>query len=326
MKYLDSHEVLATQDLHQMQEILTDLTNPMDIDVIGKNQEIDASLRSVECSGLELMHATYGDVRTSVRTYEVDNAELLFFILTDGSANIKHNGKDFDISKTTALMRDSRLPLLARQEDFSSFAMPLSIDTLQAHIATLLGEEYCGLDITFDPEIDLTTPTGRHLHNTVHYFADALNGPLNGGGNPIIFDGLKDLLLTSVLSLLPNSCSDMLGDQPASKILPRHVKRARDYIHAHAASSITLETLATHAGCGYRTLQVGFNDAFDMSPMAYIKYVRLTFAHADLRCANDGVTVRDIALKWGFCNMSWFSKNYLEQFGALPSQTLRTRS
>jgi len=142
----------------------------------------------------------------------------------------------------------------------------------------------------------------------------------------MLFVGLKALLLSIVLSLLPNSCSDLLGDPLASNILPRHVKRSRDYIPAHAASSITLETLATHAGCGYRTLQVGLSDAFNMSPMASVKYVRLAFAHADLRFADDGVTVSDVALKWGFTNMSWFSKKYFEQFGTLPSQTLRTRS
>lgn len=323
MAHLDNHEVLATQDLHEMQEILTALTNPIDIDVIGKNQEIDASVRSIDCSGLALMHVTYGDVPTSVRTYEGDKAELLFFMLTDGSANVKHNGKDFDISKTTALMRDSRLPLLAQQEAFSSFAIPLSIDALQAHAATLLGEEYCGLDITFDPEVDLTTPNGRHLHNTVHYVANALNDPLGGGSNPFMLDSMKDVLMTSILTLLPHSSSDVLQGKPLKKIVPYYLKRARDYIHAHAASSITLETLATHAGCGNRTLQIAFKEAYGVSPMGYVTLTRLSYAHEDLRRADGSMTVRDVALKWGYSDMSWFAKSYLKQFGTLPSKTLR---
>lgn len=326
MKYLDNSEILASKNLHEMQEILSRLTNTHEIDVIGKGHEIDASLRSAAFSGLDLMHVTYGDVTTSVHNYEHDEDALLLFIVTGGFASVRHNGKAFDISETTGLMRDIRVPLTAQQDAFSSFGIPLSFDVLKQHAVAIFGEGACGRDVTFDPELDLSTPGGQHLRNTVHYIADALNGPLHGIANPIALDGMKDLLLTSVLSHLPNSCSDIRVDRPGSKILPRQVKRARDYIHAHAASSITLETLATHAGCGYRTLQVGFNDAFDMSPMAYIKYVRLTFAHEDLRYADDGVTVRDVALKWGFTNMSWFSKNYLEQFSVLPSQTLRTRN
>ena len=323
MAHIDNHEILATQDLHEMQEILTSLTNPTDIDVVGKNQEIDASLCSVECSGLELMHATYGDLPTSVRTYEADGDNLLFFMLTGGSANIKHNGKDFDISKTTALMRDSRLPLLAQQEAFSSFAIPLSIDALQAHATTLLGEKCRELDITFDPEIDLTTPNGRHLHNTLHYVANALNDPLDGVNNTFMRDSLKDVLMTSILTLIPHASFDLLQEKPSIKILPFYLKRARDYIHAHAASSITLKVLATHAGCGYRTLQIAFKEAYGVSPMGYVSLTRLNYAHEDLRRADGSMTVRDVALKWGYSDMSWFSRSYLKQFGTPPSKTLR---
>ena len=63
-----------------------------------------------------------------------------------------------------------------------------------------------------------------------------------------------------------------------------------------------------------------------MSPIAYVKFVRLTLAHDDLRQAADGVSVRDVAMKWGFAHMGWFSKCYMEQFGVLPSQTLRSRA
>jgi len=326
MKYLDNHEILASDDLHEMQDALAKLSSPMEIDVIGKKNEIDSSLRSAEFGGLNLMHATYGDVPTHVRTHELDENSFLLFIMTGGTANIKHNGHEFEMSTTTGLMRDSQIPLIARQESFSSFGIPLSNEVLKRHATALWGDEPSGRDVTFDPELDLSTPGGQHLRNTVHYIADALNGPLHGVDNPIILDGLKDLLLTSVLSVLPNTCSDIPGERSAFRMLPYYVKRARDYIHAHAGSSITLETLAIHAGCGYRTLQIGFNDAFDMSPMAYIKYVRLTLAHEDLRCADDGVTVRSVALKWGFTHTGWFSKNYFQQFGALPSQTLRTRN
>ena len=132
-------------------------------------------------------------------------------------------------------------------------------------------------------------------------------------------------MLTHVLQLIPNSYSALLDSTVSAKPIPRYLKRARDYIHAHAASPITLETLVGYSGCSYRTLQIAFNDAYGMSPMGYVKHVRLSFAHDDLLHAADGVTVRDVALKWGFTHLGWFSKKYLEQFGILPSQTLRMR-
>ena len=325
MTYLENHQVLSSKDLHEMRDILTRLTNTDEIDVIGKGHEIDASLRTVDLDGLSLMHVTYGQVPTQVHAYEHDEDTLLLFILTGGAAGVRHHGEEFEISTHTGLMRDKRVPLTARQNAFESFVIPLSIDGLKQHARKLLGEEACLADIQFDVALDLTTPGGRHLRNTVTYIAEALDGPLCGADNPIVLAGLKDLLLTSVLSLLPNSATDALQGRPKAVAVPYYVKRARDYIHAHADTAITLETLARYAGCSYRTLQTAFNDAFGMSPIAYVKFVRLTLAHDDLRRAGDGVSVRDVAAKWGFTHMGWFSKCYVEQFGVLPSQTLRSR-
>ncbi|WP_119166038.1 AraC family transcriptional regulator [Algihabitans albus] len=55
--------------------------------------------------------------------------------------------------------------------------------------------------------------------------------------------------------------------RPTSGALPYHVKRARDYIHRHAGEKIALADLAAEAGCGYRNLQLAFEEAFGPSPM-----------------------------------------------------------
>ncbi|GAB6051475.1 AraC family transcriptional regulator [Magnetospira thiophila] len=326
MTHLGNYEIFKSNELHEMQDILAQMTETHKVDVVGKGHEINASLRSAAFSDFNLMHVTYGAVPTRVQTYENDEDTLLLFILTHGAARGGHKGEEFEISTTAGLMRDARLPLVARQKDFATFVVPLPKETLKRHAAALHGKEMGDRDIAFEPTLDLSTSNGRHVRNTVHYIADALDGPLLGSDNAIVFNGLRDLLLTNVLSCVPNDCFDqMKSTKPSDPIVPYYVKRARDYIHAHAASVITLETLAAHAGCGYRTLQIAFNDLYGMSPMAYVRHVRLSFAHEDLLSAVDGVSVRDVALRWGFIHLGWFSKKYLEQFGVLPSQTLRQR-
>jgi AraC-like DNA-binding protein len=125
--------------------------------------------------------------------------------------------------------------------------------------------------------------------------------------------------------LLPNSCSAALHNTPQSSAVPRYVKRARDYIHAHASTPITLDDLVKHAGCSYRTLQAAFNTSYGMSPMAYVRSMRMIHAHRDLLAAENGTTVSDVALKWGFIHLGRFAKNYARQFGVLPSETLRQK-
>lgn len=250
MSCLENHQILASKDLHEMRDIQIRLTNTDKIDVVGKGHDIDASVRAADLNGLDILHVTYGHVPTRVQTYEHDEDTLLLFILTGGAARVRHDGREFEISPSTGLMRDKRIPLSARQDAFESFIIPLSIEELKRHARRLLGDEAALRDIRFDAELDLTTPGGRHLRDTVTYIAKALDGPLHAVDNPVALGGLKDLLLTSVLSLMPNSATALLRDRPKAVALPYHVKRARDYIHAHAHSAITLEVLARHSGCG----------------------------------------------------------------------------
>lgn len=325
MANLENHQILSSKDLHEMRDLLTTLTSTDEVDVIGHGHDVDASLRHASFSDINLFHVTYGHVPTRVHAYEHDDDAFMLFILTGGAADVRHKGEEFTISADTALMRDARLPTMARQEAFASFAIPFSIDSLKQHVVTLVGEEAYASDIKFNAKVDMNTPGGRHLRDTVSYIADALDGPLRNLDQPMLLDSLKDLLFTSVLTLLPNSCTDLLQCRSTVSVVPYYVKRARDYIHAHAASAITLQQLTGHAGCGYRTLQVAFNDAYGMPPMSYVKFVRLNGAHSDLLFAEDGVTVSDVASKWGFVNVGRFAQSYMKQFGIKPSQTLRTR-
>ena len=325
MAYLSDHEVCASMNLHEMQDVLTRRTKTPLVDAIGDGHGTVASLRPDASSGLRLRYITFGNVSDRVDTDEHDEDNLTMFIPTGGAVSVSHKGEEIDLSPVVGLMRDPRVPLIVRRGAIAGFVVPLSISDLKRHALALFGDLRGEMDIVFNPALDLTTPGGRHLRQTVSYIAGALDGPLRRVDNPIVLGGLQDLLLTSVLSLVPSSYSELLNSQPSAGILPYHVKRARDYIHASAGSSITLEMLAKQAGCSHRTLQMAFNDAFGMSPLAYVRFVRLNFVHDDLRLADDGVTVRDVALKWGFTHLGWFSKCYLEQFGVLPSQTLRGR-
>ena len=325
MSYLHNHKVLASDDLHEMRQLLAALANTTGIDVIGKGQEINGIVNSVSFSQLSLTHVTYGAVQTLLHEHEGDADVMMLIMPTEGSATIQHQGQEFDISPDVGLMRDIRAPIVARQDQFSCFGLPLPIASLKQHAQSLIGEEASRVDFEFDVRLDLSTPSGRHVRDTVLYIANALDGPLRHLDNPIVLDELKDLLLTNMLTLLPNSYSEILQAQPSSGAVPYYVKRARNYIHAHAQASITLEDLTRCAGCGYRTLQAAFNDTYGMAPMAYVKSVRLHGVHKDLLIAGDGVTVFDVAIKWGFAHMGRFAQSYLKQFGVLPSQTLRKR-
>jgi AraC-like DNA-binding protein len=90
--------------------------------------------------------------------------------------------------------------------------------------------------------------------------------------------------------------------------------------------SWTVVRLAREVHLSVRALQYGFKRDFDMSPMAYLKRVRLRHAHAALLASSPEITtVHAIALDCGFFHMGRFAASYREAFGEPPSKTLSRR-
>ncbi|MFT7772181.1 AraC family transcriptional regulator [Roseateles sp.] len=134
---------------------------------------------------------------------------------------------------------------------------------------------------------------------------------------------LRDAALYELLLAWPNSCTRCLDAPPA---LPASTRRARDYIHAEAASVPSVAEIARAAGVGVRSLARAFDRHLGMSPQRYVLQVRLDGARAQLRAAALGcrgaVTVTDVAAQWGFWQLGAFAARYRERFGEPPSRTL----
>ncbi len=145
--------------------------------------------------------------------------------------------------------------------------------------------------------------------------------------HPAAFCAMEAFLLTGLELLRPP------GDAPSVDRLPaggesRALRRAIDYIHAHAHEGLTLSALAAAACLSPRALEVAFRRRFDTSPLTYARGVRLERVHAALqRAAQDGaaVSVTDVALQHGFVHMGRFAAYYKQRFGCLPSDKLRAR-
>jgi AraC-like DNA-binding protein len=98
------------------------------------------------------------------------------------------------------------------------------------------------------------------------------------------------------------------------------VRRALDFIHAHADSPIGLAEIAAAAHVSARTLLRHFDAQVGETPVACLRRVRLDGARAELQARPDA-TVRDIASAWGFQNASKFAEAYRQRFGETPAAT-----
>lgn len=323
MTYLQNHTILSSSDLDEVRESIKNLASRHDLDVHGHNAHFSARVAAVECDDLNLMHVSFGNTRLSVESSEEDDDGLLLYIVTSGKGVACHSGCEVEFSPGTGFMRDLSAPVSATEDNFSALVLRLSKSKLKNHTRALVGENVDLMGLKFDPLIEPAMPGWNVFRNTVRYVAEALDGSLQELQNPMITTQMTDMLFTQCLSLLPNSYQDVMNDRATTLVVPYYVKRARDYIHAHLDKKLGLSDISMAAGCGYRGLQKGFMDAFGMTPMTYVRSVRLKRIRAILTTDTNGKTVSEIAQQWGFTHMGRFAQDYQREFGELPSETIR---
>jgi AraC-like DNA-binding protein len=141
--------------------------------------------------------------------------------------------------------------------------------------------------------------------------------------HPLVWDPLVDSLIHGLLLVADHPYRDALVARAAPG-RPAAVRDAMDIIEARAHLPLSTSTLARQCYVSVRTLQQGFQRHLGMSPMAYVRVVRLRRAHRDLRSADPSHhTVAAIAHRWGFTNLSHFAAAHKTMYGHTPLQVLR---
>jgi AraC-like DNA-binding protein len=103
----------------------------------------------------------------------------------------------------------------------------------------------------------------------------------------------------------------------------RAARRAEAFIQEHWRESISLADLCRAAAAPERALRQGFGELYGLSPMAYLRSVRMHAAREELRRTERERSIGDVALGCGFTHLGRFSVDYRRAFGQTPSATHR---
>lgn len=99
-----------------------------------------------------------------------------------------------------------------------------------------------------------------------------------------------------------------------------------DYIEQHLKQDIGSEELALQARMSLRSLYSLFERHARTTPNNYIRLKKLERVHACLSDETCNVrNVTELAMDYGFLHLGRFSQSYRQQFGELPSDTLKRR-
>ncbi|WP_434713768.1 AraC family transcriptional regulator (plasmid) [Rhizobium sp. YTUHZ045] len=177
-------------------------------------------------------------------------------------------------------------------------------------------------DVGFRTDIDLTAGPGFLLQQLVSNLHSGLSGNGLLQRSPLAVKSLCDAAVYLLLETCPHHYSEELA-RSAPLPAPRHVKWAMDFMQEHIAEPISLSEIAMAAKVSVRTLQQGFRQFRNTTPIAYLHEIRMAAAHRDLLESDGTQAIAEIALRWGFTHLGRFAADYRKRFGLLPSQTVK---
>jgi AraC family transcriptional regulator, ethanolamine operon transcriptional activator len=105
------------------------------------------------------------------------------------------------------------------------------------------------------------------------------------------------------------------------------VDLARRYIREHLTDPIRLSDLCAHTHLQARSLEYGFRETLGLSPVSYVKVLRLNEVHRQLLSNTHGPrSISELALDAGFWHLSQFAADYRKFFLETPSATRQRAS
>ncbi|GAA3541842.1 hypothetical protein GCM10022295_24850 [Streptomyces osmaniensis] len=162
------------------------------------------------------------------------------------------------------------------------------------------------------------------LRQTIVYLRDHVLAVPGVADQPLVTATAAQHLAASVLATFPNSALTEPTGSDRQDAHPAALRRALTHIEDHADQPVTVAEIAEAAHVTVRALQYAFRRHLDTTPLAHLRRVRLSHAHQALLTADpgEGVTVTEIAARWGFHHPGRFAALYRECYGHAPHRTL----
>lgn len=132
----------------------------------------------------------------------------------------------------------------------------------------------------------------------------------------------RNTLLSGFVNALGGVAGAQQGPARSAAQHRRTVERAVQYMRAHASEPIGVVDICQAVGVHSRVLQYCFNEVFGVTPVAYLRCLRLHQVRREIK-ESPNEAIGDIAARWGIWHLGRFASDYKRLFGELPSATVR---
>jgi AraC-like DNA-binding protein len=212
-------------------------------------------------------------------------------------------------------------PGVSTSESLDLLMVNIDLDTMERTAARRLGVDSSGLE--FPTTVPASDALRQHWTRTLGYAWNSVVQVPEVFHNDLTRAATFEAVVASAIATFPVELLHP-GRLHDERRLSRAVRVAREFIEHHSGDPLTVDRIAQEAHVSVRVLQYAFRRELDISPLGYLRRVRLIRARDRLLDAEPGeVSVTGVAHEFGFVNPGRFAADYAELFGEKPSRTLR---
>ncbi|MDQ0033629.1 AraC-like DNA-binding protein [Variovorax boronicumulans] len=319
---LQRYRLFESHDMDEARESVARVFCPHGLVMLKPRTELDACHHSARLHrDVSLNYVQYGP------GVQIDPGYLQEFFLLQiplrGGAEIRCGAQQVDATPLLASLPSPTEPLSMRWADDSPhLIVQLARSALLSRLESLL-QAPVGQALVFDLGVPLDNPVLAPLVHFIDYLRLTLDaGNALQAGSPLA-EHAEAYLMSSLLMSAGHNYSRVLAGDAQRRLLPRVVRRAQEYMAAHAEEPLSLADVCREVGCSARALQLAFRQHAGQGPMEFLREMRLDRVRAELRSSAGvaGTGVREVAQKYGFLHLGHFAAQYRARFGERPSET-----
>jgi len=318
---LRHHRVIHARTAAEAQEAVTRLYQPHHVQPLTASSPLELTLNAAQ---LDTLTAGYLRYSADVRILVPETTDFYVDIPLTGRVEVRCGSGEPVLAapRRAAVLMPGRPADLRWHAGCAQLCLMLDRAALENELAQFLGRPVNAVE--FDPVMDLTTPQAQSWLAVVDLLEHELDRTDGLIQHPLLAARLRNLVVTGLLFAQHHNYSDQM-QAPHQPAAPRAVRTVVAQIQDEPAQPWTSTRLAQAAGVSARSLQEGFQRWYGMSPMAYLRAVRLERAHDELSATSpEQTTVSGVAARWGFAHASRFAAEYKRRYRCSPSETLRT--
>jgi AraC-like DNA-binding protein len=317
---LRHHILFESTDADETRQRVGQVFCPHGLRVLQSAAAVEARQHFVPLGRTSISYLAYG-TPVSIAP-EVLGTFYLVQLPIHGAARIRVGRREFTSTPQTASVIN---PTDALRMEWSGSCGQLIVRFERAFVeslaASLLGHRL-RRGLSFHSELDCSVDRARRWRDFVLHIVQQIDAGFTATPQVLATRQIEQALLAWLLEAQPNDSSAALS-QSCSGCTPRHVRKAVDFIQAHAAEPIGIEEIVAASGASARSLYEGFRRFRGASPMELLRSLRISGAREDLSRASPGATVSEVATRWGFFQLGRFAAQYRQLCGETPSATLR---